>query len=75
MLVYLYHNNMQIEQEMAFIIVKSDLRNLFEQAWITSYVPWLLLYAARSKNNALNEVRSKVVDSGMHVLIIFFNPW
>ena len=50
---------------MSLIVGKKDIRSQFEKAWMTLYVPGLLLYAERSKLKSLSGIYDKVVQSGM----------
>ena len=55
----------QIEQEMALIIGKKDIRSLFQKAWTTMYVPALLLFGERSKKKVIRDILSKLVEAGI----------
>ena len=46
---------LQIEQEVALIIGKSDIRTHFETAWTSVYVPALLLLGERSKKKGIKD--------------------
>ena len=60
------HVNLQIEQEMAIIVGRSDIRASFERRWTASYVPGLILYGERSKKKSLKEIHAQLVDSGIN---------
>ena len=49
----------QIEQEMALIIRKKDIRSLFKTAWTTLYVPLIC------KKKAIKDILSKLVEAGI----------
>ena len=65
-LVYI-HILLQLEQEIALIVGKSDIRTHFETAWTSVYVPALLLLGERSKKKGIKDIYSRLVESGTGV--------
>ena len=68
----IYQNTIQVEQEMAMIIGKKDIKSLFEKAWTTTYVPALLQYGERSKKKILRDILSDLIETGKNYCMYIY---
>ena len=64
-IVYISH--IQIKQDMGMIVGKADIRLLFEKAWVTTYVPALLLFGERGRKKVVKDIFSRLVETGKYM--------
>lgn len=49
---------------MGLIVGDKDIRGSFEKAWTSSYVPALLQYGERSRKKSIQDIYTKLSESG-----------
>ena len=58
---------------MGLIVGDKDIRGSFEKAWTSSYVPALLQYGERSRKKSIQDIYTKLSESGTFANAYFYH--